>query len=39
LGLHTFDQNGALWSLNEVGKAVTLLHEAADDEMEYYVSH
>jgi hypothetical protein len=38
-GFAYFDQNGALWSLNEVGKAVTLLHEAADDEMEYYVSH
>lgn len=38
-GFAYFDQNGALWSLNDVGKAVTLLHEAADDEMEYYVSH
>ena len=38
-GFAYFDQNGALWSLNEVGKAVTLLHEATDDEMEYYVSH
>ena len=38
-GFSYFDQNGALWTINDVSKAITLLHEAVDDETEYFVSH
>ena len=38
-GFSYFDQNGALWTINDVSKAITFLHEAVDDETEYFVSH
>ena len=38
-GFNYFDQFGQLWTMTEVGKAVTLSTEWEDDEMEYHVSH
>ncbi len=38
-GFTYFDQDGLLWLLEDVGKAVTLKHEHIEDEVEYHVSH
>ncbi len=38
-GFTYFDQDGCLWLLEDVGKAVTLKHEHIEDEVEYHVSH
>jgi len=38
-GFTYFDQDGLLWLLEDVGKAVTLKHEPVSPDDEYHVSH
>lgn len=38
-GFSYFDQDGCLWLLEDVGKAVTLKHQYIEDDVGYYVSH